>query len=306
MLTTFEKMLFVMLSLIAVGATYAGFLEMAGVINRGEGRLALNNLPRRASHALWVYLSQQTTLKTRRVTSLFHLGVVWGFTFYFLVNVVDALWASSPARGVDSPVRPLYDPYRVAADLLSIAVLAASCISSCAVSSAAEERTVFHDNVLLHPKVKGGAIRTDSAIVAGFILLHVGARFLGEAVAVAQAGQFDIFMPFASAVSVLFGGIEGDALILTRHFFWWVALGGILLFSPYFAYSKHAHLFMAPLNYLTKPERTSLGEMKKLDLEDENAEQFGVKLLEHLPQTGIFDAFAVSSATAVRTSARPT
>jgi Fe-S oxidoreductase len=294
MLTTFEKMLFVILGLIAVGATYAGFMEMAGVIYRGEGKLALNNLPRRASHALWVYLSQQTTLKTRRVTSLFHLGVVWGFTFYFLVNVLDALWGFIP--GFEEWIHQfgiLYNLYRLAADLLSVAVLVGVVylILRRYVLPQQKELT-FHDNVLLHPKVKGGAIRLDSAIVAGFILLHVGGRFLGEAVSVAQAGQFDLFMPFASAASVLFGGIEGDALVLTRHFFWWLALGGILLFTPYFAYSKHAHLFMAPLNYLTKPERTSLGEMKKLDLEDEKAEQFGVKLLEHLPQTGIFDAFA--------------
>jgi hypothetical protein len=41
-----------------------------------------------------------------------------------------------------------------------------------------------------------------------------------------------------------------------RHLFWWVALGGILLFTPYFAYSKHSHLFMAPFNFLTRPDRT--------------------------------------------------
>ena len=54
-----------------------------------------------------------------------------------------------------------------------------------------------------------------------------------------------------------------------EHLFWWMALGSILLFTPYFPYSKHAHLFMAPFNFLTKPHRTSLGEMEPLDFEDE-------------------------------------
>ena len=60
-----------------------------------------------------------------------------------------------------------------------------------------------------------------------------------------------------------------DSLVILRHLFWWVALGGILIFLPYFPNSKHAHLFMAPLNFLTRPERTSLGELAPLDFEDD-------------------------------------
>lgn len=294
MLTLFEKMLFIMLALMAVGATYAGFMEMAQVIGRGQGKLALSNFPRRAVQALTVYLTQHTTLKTRRATSLIHTAVVWGFTFYFLVNAVDFLWAFLPDFEENAAkFGILYDGYRLAADLFSVAVLVGVSyflLRRFVLPSGKELK--YHDNVLLHPDVKAGGVRRDSAIVGSFILMHVGARFLGEAVAVAQHGSFDVFMPAASAVSVLFGSMEGDALTLLRHGFWWIALGGILVFSPYFAYSKHAHLFMAPLNYLTKPTRTSLGEMRKLDLEDENAEQFGVKTLTDLPQTAIFDAFA--------------
>src|SRR6185503_14230046 len=91
MLTPFEQMAFILLTLLAVGATYAGVREMALIINRGEGQLYLDHLPRRIFDALRIYLAQPTTLKTRRVTSLFHLGVVWGFTFYFLVNLLDGL-----------------------------------------------------------------------------------------------------------------------------------------------------------------------------------------------------------------------
>lgn len=294
MLTPFEQMLFLLLALLAVGATYTGFLEMWQVINRGGGSLSLNHLVRRASNALWIYLSQRTTLKTRRLTSLMHTAVVWGFTFYFLVNAVDVLWGFIP--GFEDwlvSTGLLYDGFRLIADVLSVAVLVGVAYLVLRRFVLPDRRELeFHDNVLLHPKVKGGAITRDSLIVAVFILVHVGARFLGEAVAVQQHGAFDPFMPFASAVSVIFGGLQGDGLTLMRHLMWWVALGGILVFTPYFPYTKHAHLFMAPLNYLTKPERTSLGEMRKLDLEDEDAEQFGVKTLDDLPKTAIFDAYA--------------
>jgi Fe-S oxidoreductase len=129
-------------------------------------------------------------------------------------------------------------------------------------------------------------------IVAVFILIHVGSRFLGEAVSVKQAGEADIWMPFASIVAPIFGGASVDGLEVLRHTMWWLALGGILLFTPYFPYTKHAHLFMAPLNYLTRPPRTSLGEMEALDFDDEDREQFGANKLEDLTMTQILDGFA--------------
>ena len=294
MLTPVEQVLFVLLALISVGAAYNGFLEMWQIINRGEGKLHLNKLPQRAWKALEVYLSQSTTLKTRPLTSLMHLGVVWGFTFYFLVNFFDVLLgffhdfeATLESTGI------VFDVHRLAADVLSVAVIVGVSYFIVRRFMLPNKKDLeFHDNVLLHDKVKEGKIHIDSLIVAVFILLHVGARFLGEAVLVQQHGELDTWMPFASIVSGLFAGASTDGLEIMRHLFWWIALGGILLFLPYFPYTKHAHLFMAPLNYLTRPERTSMGEMTYLDLEDEDKEQFGVTNLEHLDKTGIFDAFA--------------
>jgi len=293
MLTPVEQMLFLLLALFALGATYAGFREMAQIINRGQGELDLSNLPQRIFRALRVYLAQNTTLKTRRVSSLFHLGIVWGFTYYFLVNALDVLRGFIPGF-LDSleSLGIVFDVYRLLGDVLSIVVLvgvAYFLLRRFVLPSKTELQ--FHDNVLLHPKVKAGAIQTDSLIVGLFILLHVGARFVGESVHVA-ATDTDMFMPFATLLSPLWGGLSADGLALLEHLCWWLALGGILLFTPYFPSSKHAHLFMAPLNVLTKPRRISLGEMDALDFEDEKIEQFGVERLEHLPKTSILDGFA--------------
>ncbi len=293
MLTPVEQLLFILLTLLALGAAYTGFLEMALIINRGERELYLDRLPARLWRALIVYLGQPTTLKTRRISSLFHLGIVWGFTYYFLVNVLDGLRGFIPDfTDTLRSTGALYDLYRLAGDLLSVAVLVGVVYFILRRFVLPNRKELaYHPNVLLHPRVKAGGITQDSLIVAGFILLHVGARFLGEAVHVAQHGT-DVFMPFASLVAPLFSGLSADGLSLLEHGFWWLALGGILLFFPYFAASKHAHLFMAPLNFLTRPRRTSLGELEPLDFEDEKIEQFGVNHLHDLPKTQIFDAFA--------------
>lgn len=298
MLSPIEKMLFVMLALIAVGATINGFMEMYQVINRGQDKLHLNHLLKRGWTALRVYLTQETTLKTRPLVSLIHWGVVIGFTFYFLVNALDVLIGmvegfEASLKGLEGFGATLYDGYRFLGDVLSLVVLGgvAYFIARRLVLPNKKDLT-FHENVLLHPSVKAGGVLTDSMIVAIFILMHVGARFLGEAVLVAETGNLDAFMPFASLVSVIFSPFSPEALDVLRHLFWWLALGGILLFTPYFPYTKHAHLFMAPLNYLTRPERTSLGEMSFIDMNDDTREQFGVATLDHLSKTQIFDAFA--------------
>jgi Fe-S oxidoreductase len=142
----------------------------------------------------------------------------------------------------------------------------------------------------LHPKARWG-IRRDSAIVGGFILLHVGGRFLGESFQLALEGP-DPWQPLAGAVAGLWAGLPPGALDIARHAAWWLALGLILVFIPYFPYSKHIHLFLAPLNFLLKPERRSMGQLDPLDFEDQSIDQFGVARLEDLSWSGLMDAYA--------------
>ncbi len=293
MLTDVEKTLFILLALLSLGASYAGFKEMFQIIGRGQGELRVDHILRRALRALAIYLLQRTTLKTRPLTSLLHWGVVLGFTYYFLINAFDLLIGFLP----DFERQLLrfssaYDAYRFLGDMLSVVVLVGIGYFILRRLVLPNRKALqFNDNVLLHPKVEAGGVTRDSMIVAVFILLHVGARFLGESVAVAQHGD-DPFMPLATVSAAIWSGLNADALELMRHLFWWIALGGILLFLPYFPQSKHAHLFMAPLNFMTRPQRTSIGALTPLNFEDENIEQFGAARLEDLHKTHILDGFA--------------
>ncbi|MDE2637893.1 MAG: heterodisulfide reductase-related iron-sulfur binding cluster [Chloroflexota bacterium] len=293
MLTEVEKMLFILLALFSLGASYAGFKEMFQIIGRGQGELRADHIVRRALYALAVYLLQRRTLKARPLTSLLHWGVALGFSYYFLINAVDLLLGFLP----DFERQLLrfgaaYDAYRLLGDALSVVVLVGIGYFILRRLVLPNRKALqFHDNVLLHPKVGAGAVTRDSMIVAVFILLHVGARFLGESLAVAQRGD-DPYMPFAMAMAAVWSGLNADAFELMRHLCWWIALGGILLFLPYFPQSKHAHLFMAPLNFMTRPQRTSLGALAPLNFEDEDIEQFGAARLEDLHKTHILDGFA--------------
>ena len=293
MLTLVEQIAFIGLVIITLAAAVSGFNKMMIVIQRGDGELNLDRFWWRLLNATGVFLSQRTTLQARPLTSFIHLGIVWGFTFYFLVNLVDVLYAFIP--NFEETLHQFglaYDLFRLVADVLSVVVLFGMVFFLLRRFALPGGRVLqFHDNVLLHPRVREGHIRRDSAIVGMFILLHVGSRLLGEAVFVAQTMP-DPFMPMASMISLLFEGVNHDALTIFRHTFFWSAIGSILIFLPYFPRTKHAHLFMAPFNYLSRPARKSPGTLPYLDFEDEEREQFGATKLEDLEPSALVDAYA--------------
>jgi Fe-S oxidoreductase len=288
MLTPVEKIIFFVL---AVGSLYLAqrfFRQAARIIQRGEGKLYTEDLPWRVWRALEVTVTQRTVFRARLGSSLMHGFIVWGFLFYALVNTGDLLEGYFNVEFLGNG--SIGNVYRLVGDVLSILIMVGMIYFLVRRFLVNAPALKFHDNVMLYPDTQHG-VRVDSLIVGMFILVHVGGRFMGETFWVAQRGG-DHWQPFASAVSGLWNGYGHDTLNVGEHAMWWLALGTILAFVPYFPYSKHAHLFMGPLNYFSRPVRTSLGALDPLDFEDEEREQFGAAKIEHLSKTQIFDAFA--------------
>ena len=69
MLTSVEKVLFVALALVSLGAAAVGFRRIVAIVRRGEGDVELTGLFQRALEALAKTLSQRTVLNARPRTS---------------------------------------------------------------------------------------------------------------------------------------------------------------------------------------------------------------------------------------------
>ena len=291
MLTLPEKILFILLAAAAAAAGVHGALRIARVIGRGSGKPDWDLARTRLVEVLAKVASLQPTFRLRLGASLLHAFVAWAFMYYLLVNLGDVLQAMIPGfhfLGKDTLIGGVY---RLVADLLSAAgLLGMAALLARRFLFKSSELTA-RENILLHPKARAG-IRRDSAVVGIFILFHVGGRFFGETFKIAAAGQADTWQPLASAVSTLWRGWSETALTVAEHAAFWLALGLILAFIPYFPYSKHIHLFFAPLNFLTKPQRRSIGELSKINFDDESIEQFGATRLENLGWEQLMDAYA--------------
>jgi Fe-S oxidoreductase len=289
MLSTPEKILFLLALAASAALALNAVLRLVRIIGRGRGRPAWSQLPSRLASTLVKTVAFTPVFRVRRLTSLLHALVAWGFMYYLLVNLGDVLQGFLPGfvflgRG------PVGDTYRLLGDLLTASVLVGMASLMARRYLIRPATLTVRDTTLLHPKARAGISR-DSAIVGGFILLHVGSRFLGSSFDLALTGA-DRWQPFAGVLAGVWAGWAPVSLTIARHVTWWLALGSILAFIPYFPQSKHIHLFFAPLNFLLKPVRPSMGQLDAVDFDDESVEEFGVSRLEDLSWTGLMDAYA--------------
>jgi Fe-S oxidoreductase len=299
MLTLPEKLLFVLLAVISLYYTYRGFRQIIDIIRKGQPEYYSRfNLPgERIREALVRTITQITVFRNRPVVGFFHSFIFYGFTFYALVNLADLTEGFFPpdcfAWLGDSPVGNVY---RLGADVFGSLVLIGVLFfvwRRFVKKDAALER--FNQAVLLHPRVRTGGIRFDSLIVAAFIFFHVGFRLFGAGSMLAAEGHTDLWQPTATIIARAVGFYPNR--VVGWHIGWWISLGLILAFLPYFVRSKHIHIFAAPVR-LGLGRRNNTGEkigsgvLDPINFEDENIEQFGVAQLEQFRFTQLFDPYA--------------
>lgn len=289
MLTLIEKVVFILAVLASLYAAYRAAERIVRIIRRGHGHVDWRMAARRLVSVGFKTLLLQPVFRFRFWPSLFHAFVAWGFVYYLLVNLVDVLRGFIPGFNFLGHTF-IGGVYRLGGDLLSVGVLTGMLALFIRRFLLRPAALTTREDVLLHPKARLG-IRRDSAIVTVFILVHVGSRFVGESLHLALEGA-DAWQPFATRLASLWASWSPGALVVGTHVTYWLALGTILAFVPYFLYSKHIHLFFAPINFLLKPQRRSMGELSKLDFEDETQEQFGASRLEDLGWEQLVDAYA--------------
>ena len=289
MLSNLERLIFIILTLTSFGLAWFSFGRMFKAIGRGSDPLDWKKIIKNWPKGLAVFISQKTLFKTRPIVGAIHAGVAWGFTLYLLVNIIDVMYGMIPGFHF-FPNSFIGDLYRFFVDVFTMVVLLGVLLLLIRRFISKDQKLITNEPVLLSDAAKKG-IKIDSLLVGTFIILHVGFRFIGASFEVALNGQ-DWSQPGATLLSYSWVGLSTDSLIFGEHLGWWMALGLILGFLPYFPYSKHAHLFMGPLNYMAKVDRRSLSTLEIMDLEDETTEQFGAGKLEHLPQKELLDGYA--------------
>jgi len=290
MLTLAEKILFAIAVLVSLYFTWQGVQRIIRNISGGQGkpdwRLAWQRL---ASVLVKVGLFQPV-FRFRLGPSIAHALIGWSFISLALVDLTDPIYAYTGIRVFDH-LGIVGNLYKLLADMANLAVLAAMLIMVVRRFAFRPANLSTRESTLLHPKARFG-IKRDSAIVALFILSANTGRLFMTVFHIAGAGEPSSWEPFASTVAGFVSGWGPQAIQIGEHVAFWVYMGAILAFLPYFPHSKHIHMFFAPLNFALKPERKSIGQLGYINLEDESLEQFGAATLKDLAWNQVMDSYA--------------
>ena len=290
MLTPIEVVLFALLVLFCGVAAYTTWGYMFRIINKGQGQLYFEPFSKRLATGIQALFTQGDIISDRRIVSLFHYGVAYGFIFYGLVTLVDLAEGLIPGfHFLEGNI--LGDVYRLLADLFAVIVLVGLLFFLIRRFGRQDPALRSRENVMLNEKARYGGIETDSLIVMVFIFLHMAGSLTMSSASIALEGA-NSWQPVSNWIANQFmGGMSDGTLTFLQHLGWW-SIGLIVLFIPYFPYTKHIHLIMGPVNFMTRPDRTYLGQIFTLDFEDESLEQFGAATMFDLAKTQILDGFA--------------
>ena len=290
MLTLVEKILFALAVLVSLYFTYRGVMRMIRHISGGQGKPDWSILGKRLGEVIVKSVFFQPVFRLRPVVSLLHAFIGWGLLVYLLINLTDVIYAYTGFKLLHS-LGAFGDLYRLLADFFGLAIMVG-------MASLAFRRYVLRppnlstrQSTLLDPKARMGILR-DSAIVTTTFFTHNLMRMLGESFYLAQHSEIDPWQPFISAASRAWLGWDTSTLLIAEHAAFWLSIGGVVAFLPYFPYSKHLHLFFAPINFALKPERRSIGELNFINLDDQSIEQFGAATMKDLGWEQIMDAYA--------------
>ncbi|MBI5825790.1 MAG: (Fe-S)-binding protein [Chloroflexi bacterium] len=287
MLTLIEKIIFILLALVAAGFTVHGFKTIIDSVRKGRPAPELKNIPASLIKAGVMILFQQTIFKARKVLSAIHLGLFFGLITYAFVNLVDVLEGFIPGfeliyggKHLAFAFPPvIVNAFNLIADVMSGALLFSITVFLVRRFIVKDKRLEYRDNVLLNPKIKAGGQARDSLTVGVFVIMHVAARLLGQAYRLGDGA--DPFMPIASFLNGMFGVSQTGV-----HVAWWVSICWVLYILPYITRSKHTHFTIGPVNLgLAKQNpRGLLDPAAKVDP--------GAKFLHDLSWKRVLDSYA--------------
>ena len=244
MLPVSQKIAFLIFALVTGICGIHGFLRLYRRIaaGRADSDARRNHLPGRIWYALTTTLTQSRTFRKRPVISFFHSFIFYGFTFYLLVNLVDAIDGYIPLTFASLGI--IGNLYVLLADVLSFLVLVgvtALVLRRFALPSRKDFR--FNERTLLHKDVRQQYIPIDSLIVSAFILFHVGSRAIGSGSKARARWARSLRSIRHLLLSHLF--TPQNAAALARSSATGERSAACFAFLAYFPYTKHIHIFMA-------------------------------------------------------------
>lgn len=216
----------------------------------------------------------QTKLLKDRKSGVMHIVIFYGFII-LQFGAVDLIWKGF-SKGGHLPL-PAYEWFGLLQEVTVVLILLAMGYAT------------YRRYIEKLPRLKRG---WKPSIVIFFIyalMLSVILTLSFERVWLSH--EFSWLAPISSMIAFVCSFLSETAAAVLFFVSWWAHLLILLAFLVYVPQSKHFHLITAPINiYFRKKE--PVGKLTKLDLEDEEAESFGVGAIEQFTKKQMVDFYA--------------
>ena len=264
---------------------YAFYIRVVKLVLQGKDVARFDQPLVRLKGALLISLGQQKVLQRVKYgdyAGIGHAIIFWGF-LTFMLSYGIFIFAASVKGGfpewllTETGVR-VYSSYLDILSAILLVVLAWAFVRRWVIKpSRLRFDLTRHSDALIIVLLIGG-------LMASTLLTH--AFFVTEGHTGPEA---DVFIGKALGQMFADWGVGESAANTLHGLFWWIHLGIILVFTVYIPFTKHMHMFAAPVNAFFR----SLEPKGALDLMDlENTEKFGAGRVQDFTWKQLLDGYA--------------
>jgi Fe-S oxidoreductase len=264
------RLILLALIIAAHGLFLRRVVQIFRYVHLGQGTLPVDAPARRWRDVLIKGFGQRLVLRTP--AGIGHLLIFWGF-FVLTFGTLETLLAGVFPGFTFAWLGPLYPLMNTMQDVFGLLVLAALAVA------------IFRRLVLRPKRLESDFAHTvDALIIIGLIALLI-VVFYSLRLLEPKPG----FAPVATALGAALGVHPGHPTAL--YALQWMHNLIVLAFLVYIPYSKHLHLITALPNLYFREDYVP-GRIDKLDLEQEDAESFGVVRVTDYSRKALLDVAA--------------
>lgn len=252
--------------------------RLARCLSLGRGKVRLDRVGERLKNVLVVAFGQKKLFR-EPLAGWMHFFIFWGFVI-LLSAVLEAVVQGFAPHFSISALGPLFVPLAALQEIIGALVLLSATL--------ALARWLFVPPKRFFGPEIGGHVRLDASMILFLILLIMVSMFGANATHMLRTKAVHEVRFVSALLLPLF--VDPGTVDAWFEIFWWSHLILVLGFLNYLPYSKHLHVITSIPNVFFSSLNPP-GALEKLDLEAEDAEQFGAADIQDLTWKQLLDGY---------------
>ncbi len=279
---TLSNGIFAVVLVVALGFFARSAKRLVRWLKIGKAEVRTDHPDIRTKNLLMIGLAQTKILRDP-IGGMMHALVFWGFCILGLGTLEIMVQGLVTGFSYDSFLPGfLYLPYVVSQELFAVFVLIP-------VAFLLYRRLVIKPARFRNDPVHGG----DAVFILSMIAALMVSLLLLFAMEIRTGASTDGRV-ISRMLASLFGGVSTETAHIVARSAWWFHAVLILYFLNHLPGSKHLHVLTSLINvwFSNTSGPGTVGAMRPMNLEAEDAEQFGASDVEHLSWKNLLDGYS--------------